>query len=163
MNQTHFVTGTLNAADRDAVLAAMQTIKDRLPFLMALSTADRQALPKAGAKGRVFIAQALEVARQNPGILPRSFDIEEFACDAELIESLLPITIALGQLAELIADTQVAVETDAYTAALMVYQQAKLAGKSIALETNLDGLAARFARKSKTVTPTPAPAPTPKT
>lgn len=42
-----------------------------------------------------------------------------------------------------------AVGSEAYAAALLVYQFARAAGKGSALDTALDGMAQRFARKSR--------------
>jgi hypothetical protein len=51
-------------------------------------------------------------------------------------------------LAELIDDTNTGVRSDAYLAALTVYQSAKQAGKGIGLDGALDELGRRFVRKS---------------
>jgi hypothetical protein len=90
----------------------------------------------------------LEVANQNPGMLPRAFDLEEFGRDVALDEALLPITESIRQLAEMLDDTNTAVRSDAYFAALMVYQSAKRAGKGTGLDGALDELGRRFVRKS---------------
>lgn len=42
------VSASLSASDRDAVLAALQTIRQKLPFLVDLSPEDRRKLPKMG-------------------------------------------------------------------------------------------------------------------
>lgn len=47
-----------------------------------------------------------------------------------------------------------AVGSEAYASALHVYQFARAGGKGSALDTALDGMAQRFARKSRS---TPAP------
>lgn len=55
-------------------MAAIATIKTKLPFLIDLSVEERKALLKLGDKSRAFVSKALEVATQNPDFLPRSFD-----------------------------------------------------------------------------------------
>lgn len=52
------------------MLSAVNTIKEKLPFLIDLSPDDRHALPKMGDKRSGFVQQALEIAEQNPDILP---------------------------------------------------------------------------------------------
>jgi hypothetical protein len=37
------------------------------------------------------VGKCLEVANQNPGMLPRAFDMEEFGRDVALDDALLPI------------------------------------------------------------------------
>lgn len=44
------VSATLATKDRDAVLQAIATIKEKLPFLIDLSAEERKALPKMGDK-----------------------------------------------------------------------------------------------------------------
>ena len=143
------VSASLSPADRQAVIDALDTVRQKLPFLVDLSPDERRALPRMGDKSRGFVAQALEVAEQNPDILPRSFDPAEMRKDVELLNALSPVLSALAQLNELVEDTHVAVGSEAYAAALLVYQYARAAGKGPALDSALDSLGQRFARKSR--------------
>jgi hypothetical protein len=143
------ISATLSQADRQAVLDAVNTIRTKLPFLIDLSPEERKALPKMGDTGRGFVAQALQVAEQNPDILPRSFDAAEMRKDVELLDALLPVVTALAQLNELLDDTYTAVGSEAYVAGLLVYQYVRAAGKGSALDGALDALGQRFARKSR--------------
>lgn len=108
-----------------STLAAVQTIRQKLPFLVDLTPEERHKLPKMGDTGRAFVERALTVAAQNPDILPRSFDAEEFRRDAELLASLQPVAAALGQLYELVDDTMLEVSGEAYASALAVYSYAR--------------------------------------
>ena len=143
------ISAQLGEAERQAVFAAIQTIRQKLPFLIDLTPEERRALPKMGDKSRGFVVQALEVATLNPDMLPRSFDVGEMRNDVELLNALLPVVSAVSQLNELVEDTYMAVSSDAYTAALIVYQSARAAGKGTALDSALDALGQRFARKSR--------------
>lgn len=143
------VSATLGETERLAVLAAIETIRQKLPFLIDLTPEERRTLPKMGDKSRGFVAQALEIATLNPDILPRSFDVGEMRNDVELLDALLPVVSAVSQLNELVEDTYMAVGSDAYAAALLVYQYARAAGKGMALDSALDGMGQRFARKSR--------------
>jgi hypothetical protein len=143
------ISAQLSQADRDAVMAAIATIKAKLPFLIDLSADDRKALPKMGDKSRAFVSKAMEVATQNPDFLPRSFDIAELQKDVQLFESLYPILLSLTQLQDLVDDTCLAVGSEAYAAALQVYTYAKASGQGTGLETAVEELGLRFARKSR--------------
>jgi hypothetical protein len=142
------ISADLSQTDQQAVLAAINTIRQKLPFLIDLTPEDRRALPRMGDKSRAFVQQALELATQNPDILPRSFDVEEMRKDVELFSALSPLLAALAQLQELMEDTYLAVGSEAYTAALLVYQYARAGGQGAALDGALDALSQRFARKS---------------
>jgi hypothetical protein len=143
------ISSTLSQADRQAVLAAVNTIREKLPFLIDLSPEERRSLLRMGDKSRGFVAQALEVATLNPDILPRSFDVDEMRKDVELLAALSPVMASLSQLSELVEDTHMAVGSEAYASALLVYQYARAAGKGAALDGALDALGQRVARKSK--------------
>ena len=143
------ISAALTQADRDAVIAAVATIKQKLPFLIDLTLEERKALPKMGDKSRAFVSKALEVATQNPDFLPRSFDLEEMRKDVQLFEAMYPIVVALTQLQELLDDTYVTVGSEAYSAALQVYSYAKASGQGTGLEAVVGELGQRFARKSK--------------
>ena len=143
------VNAQLSVADRQAVLAAITTIKEKLPFLTDISPEERRTLPKMGDKSRAFVSKALELATQNQGILPRSFDLEAMQRDVELTEGLYPILLALTQLLELVEDTYVIAGSEAYTAALLVYSYAKASGKEAGLDEAIDNLGRRFARKAR--------------
>jgi hypothetical protein len=150
---TSKVSARLAPADREAVMQAITTIKEKLPFLVDLTTEERKSLPKLGDKSRAFVSKALEIATQNPDFLPRSFDLDEMRRDIELFEALYPILLSLTQLQELVDDTSVAVGSEAYAAGLMVYNYAKASGKGAGLDSMVDDLGRRFARKSKKVQP----------
>lgn len=147
------ISATMTPTDRDAVLEAVATIKARLTFLMDLTPEQRKSLPKMGDKSQAFVIKALEVAMQNPEFLPRSFDLEEMRRDVELFQSLYPILLSLTQLQELVDDTVMAVGSDAYTAALMVYSFAKASGQGAGLDALADEMGKRFARKSRKMKP----------
>ncbi len=126
--QDNRIDATLSDTDRQAVMSALDTIRQKLPFLIDLTPDERRSLPKMGDRSRGFVSQALEVATQNMDILPRSFDPAEMRKDVELLASLTPIVTALSQLQELVEDTYLAVGSEAYTSALLVYQYARSGG-----------------------------------
>jgi hypothetical protein len=119
------VSATLSQADMDAIAAAIETIQKRLPFLVDLVATERSELPKMGNKSRSFVARALEVADLNSDFLPRSFDVAEMRRDVELFEKLNRILMSLTQLQDMVDDTCMLAGSEAYTAALTVYDYAK--------------------------------------
>lgn len=142
------IDATLSPADRDAVMAAIQTIRAKLPFLIDLTPEERRGLPKMGDQSRTFVSRALEVATQDDSFLPRSFDVAEMRKDVDLVNALEPIRIALARLAEGVDDTLTRAGSEAYSAGLVVYQAARANGRGGALDTVADELGRRFARKA---------------
>ena len=142
------VSATLTPVDKQAILKAIATIREKLPFLIDLTPDDRRSLPKMGDKSRAFVKKAAEIAQQNEGILPRAFDLDEMLRDVQLSEDLYPILLALGQLHELLDDTYLTVGSEAYAGALLIYNAAKMNNLG-GLDDALDELGKRFARKSR--------------
>lgn len=150
------VSAELSEADKQAVLAAIETIRQRLPFLIDLTPEQRRSLPKMGDKSRAFVSKALAIAQHNSNFLPRSFGVEEMARDVSLAKALQPILVSLTRLQEQLNDTYTEVGSEAYLAALVVYQYGRHNSDGESLETLLDDMAQRFARKSRGVKPGPS-------
>ena len=138
---------TLSQADLDAILAAVETIKGKLPFLIDLSPDERQSLPKFGYKSLAFVQRAHDVVKQDDSFLPRAFDVDAFGRDVALHARLGTVALALGRLAEHVDDTRTLVGAEAYAAALDAYDALKRAGNGAALDGAADDLARRFARR----------------
>ena len=138
------IDAELVAAARTEVFAALQTIRDRLAFLLDLTPEDRRTIPKFN-DDQGFVRRALEVAEQNPDILRRSFSTEAMRRDVELSDALDPIRLALNQLAELVDDTHMAARSDAFIAALAVLDAVKDAGGP-GLDATREELQRRFRR-----------------
>ncbi len=75
------IDATLSPADLNVLLAAVETITSKLPFLGDLSSDDRQALPEFGDKSLAFVQRAHDVARQDDSFLPRSSEVRASAFD----------------------------------------------------------------------------------
>ncbi len=141
------ISADLPAETTREILAQLQSIRAALPFLTDLSTSEIRALPKLGDKSRAFVSKALEIAQQNPDFLPRSFEVEEMAKDVALFEALQTIRLSLSQLLELIDDTTTLAGSEAYAAALVVYNYAKATGRTQGLDAAVDELGRRFGRR----------------
>lgn len=90
------ISATLPQADREAVMQAIATIREKLPFLVDLTIEERRSLPKLGDKSRAFVSKALEVATQNQDFLSRSFDLDEMRQDVELFERKVGVILETG-------------------------------------------------------------------
>ena len=153
---TNRIDAAFTAEQREKARAALATLAEALPFLIDLPTEDRTTMLKVGEKNRSFVVKALAIAEAHPDILPRSFDVDEFRTDVALVEGLYPLRHAGETLFRRIDDTYFAAGSEAYAAALVVYQYAKVHNlASGALEETLDDLGRRFARKGKRSDATP--------
>jgi hypothetical protein len=143
------ISATLTVEDREAVLAAINSIRERLPFLVSLSRAERMATTKLGARTHGFARQAFEIAAQNPGILPAAFSVEQLRNTERLYEGLSAIKLALDQLKKQVDDTTIKVGSDAYASARSIYAFAKGGFAGASLKSAADELGKRFIRRSK--------------
>ena len=139
------VSATISDADIEEIKAALQTIEQKLPFLVTLSAEERRKLFKMGDKSLAFVSNSLTAAQSNPDILPASFDLEEFRRDYQLITSLTDIFFRLQQLTEKVDDTLMAVSCEAMSSSLSVYDYVKAAAKKTpGLKTVAEQLGERF-------------------
>jgi hypothetical protein len=143
------VSATLNASDRQIVMDAIETIREKLPFLVHLTVEDRKALPKTGNRSRGFILNALDAAEQHMDCLPRSFDVEEMRKDVRLMDDLYPVLMALTELHSAIDDTHMTANCEAYAAALRVYESAKAHEQMPGMKVVIEQLKQQFTRRSK--------------
>ena len=162
-NQPNSITSpinpTLSTAAQDAVMTAIATIRQNLPFLTDLTTTGRKSLSKLGDKTHAFVKKAVDIAAQHPQILPASHSVDDIRNSAQLFQSISTIRLALEQLNNQVNDTTIKVGNEAYTLARAVYAATKspLAGPNLA--TAADNLGKRYGRKTRPAkSETPAPA-----
>lgn len=149
MPQQNLVSGTLSAADQQAVLDSIQAIRDKLPFLTGLSREERAALPKMGNRSVSFVQTAHQFAGQNVDRLGADFGMSEFTQDFELEAQLRPVETALGQLHEAFSDTMLALRSDLMVRSTFVYALMKVLGKaSGAFDDMRQAMGQRFKRGS---------------
>lgn len=149
----NLISAELSETDQAAILTAIATIREKLPFLVGLTPTDRRALAKLGDKSHAFVQKSVEFASHNPGYLPGVFDLDEMRRDVELFEALYPVLMSLTHLQELVQDTYRIAGSDAYAAARVVYKSAKAHGQGAGLDSLIDEMGRRFnqkARKSQT-------------
>ena len=145
---THRVSATLSTTDQQDVMTAITTIRQKLPFLIDLTTTERVTMSKLGDKTQAFVKKAVDVALQHPDLLPAGF-LDEMRKDAQLLDSLSPIHRAIDLLQKQIDDTTVQVGAEAYAAARTVYAVTKAPFAEAVLRTAADDLGKRFGRRAR--------------
>jgi len=145
------IDATLSATDLEDVMAALETVRQKLPFLVGLTPTERRQLAKIGRKSQTFVVKALDMAATHTELMPRCLNVEEARRDVELFEALNPVLQTLNQLRELVEDTQMVVGSEAYAAARLAYSSAKTSGKGMGLDGVVDDLSLQFSRKTRKV------------
>jgi hypothetical protein len=153
------ISATFGTSERESVLTAIATIKQAMPFLIHLTAEERKTLVKAGDRSRGFTLNCLNAAQQHSECLPRTFDVDEMAKDVKLMEDLYAVMMALTELHSLVDDTYSTAQSEAYGAALKVYNAAKAHDDMPAMKVVVDQLKQEFTRRNKKDTPESSPEP----
>lgn len=148
------IDATLTQQEIDTIITALKTIREQMPFLIGLSVQERRQIPKMGRKAQTFAVRALDMAVQHNEVMPRHLNIEEARRDIALFEALSPILQAVNHLRELLGDTQMLAGSEAYAAARLAYNSAKLSGKNLGLDEVMEDLAQQFRHARKVQIPT---------
>jgi hypothetical protein len=147
----NLLSATLSHEDQQAILAALNTVLQKMPFLIDLTTRDRRKLFKLGDKSEPFVRKALEVATHHETMFSTRF-LQEMQKDAELVDALAPIRVAVDALQKKLADTTMQAGAEAFAAARTVYSLTKTPFGNAALRTASDDLYQRFRRPKQNKT-----------
>ncbi len=130
MNETNLVSFNMSAEDETAVLDAIQVIKDKLvPHLISLTPAERIELPKMGDKTVAFVTKSFEYSNKNPELVPLYVNTEEFGKDVNGVTKLRSYYQSIEQIFDSLNDTIMVAGSEAYIAALSIYNVVKDAAK----------------------------------
>jgi hypothetical protein len=148
------ISASLSAADKQAVLQAVQTIKSKLPFLVNLNEEERKKLRKMGHVRSSYVKDVYLTSLSNPDSLPGGFDLEEYSKDMALQKDLDEIFAALGPICEGINDTEVALGIELMKQSDACYGYLKVGAKKSSNQ-NLNDAVKKIAGHTKRKTKTP--------
>jgi len=150
------INAILSPEDIKTIKAAIDTIGQKLPFLVNLTPKERKSLFKAGPDSVSFLQNALNAAQDHPGILPTNFSIPEFKNDVDLFTVMTDIGTVIASLASEVDDTRIAVGGEAMQEASQVYTYVKAAAKTTpGLKPVAEQLGERFRQAKKKKQPEP--------
>lgn len=143
-------------ARMDTALAALET---ELAGMVALAPEEMRELTKMGAKSEAFVRQAATAFGENPGVLPRNFDLEAFQRDLAALDALRPRLQRITRIRERMLGAEVALGSDLMNASLEGYAVLKVSGKGEGMEGLRRLLSQRFTRTARGNAAEPLPAP----
>jgi hypothetical protein len=97
------------------------------PYAVTLTARDRRELAKMGDKTLSFVTKAYELAKQNPQLFPSFLTLADFDVDLADATKLRALVVTSQQLTDALDDTAMAAGSEAYNAARLFYQAAKIA------------------------------------
>lgn len=139
----------LGQAELDAALTSLGQLEQVLPFLVGLGREERARLSKVGDRTRPFLQDAVNTALANPGLLPRSVDMERLRLQAETLAHLGTMRARIAQLLEKVSDTETRLGSEVYGITRAIYSVMKTPATVPGLNEQKARLAKRFARKAK--------------
>jgi len=119
--EQNLISAVLLAEDISAINGALETIKQKLPFLITLSPEEKLSLHKLGNTLKPMVDMAADAVERYPQILSGMFNKEEFIKDYTLYEELTSLEEKLAALHSAVESTQMAVGSDTLLEALEVY------------------------------------------
>lgn len=117
----------LTEAQRQAWLTLLADMETSMSFLVQLTPSEKRKHLRLGARTHAFITTSLELARQNPDILPPYFNQAEFEKDVQDFQFLGDILIQIKKLQQAIHDTVTALENESVNTALDFYKHCQTA------------------------------------
>ena len=148
MNQ-NLVSIEFSPAELDAIDGALAVLEAKLDRLIVLTPEQRHKALKMGDKSEVFCRQTEMVLRQNPGMVPGDFSLDDYRLDLAALDALRPRLQRLRALTDRADDTELALGSDIMSAALDGYRFAKIAGKGTALDSLKEAMQVRLSRKPR--------------
>ena len=145
----NLISLSLSAEQLDEVGTALAVLEKNLAGLVSLSVDQRVELAKMGPKSEMFSRKTHELLLSSPEVLPRVFDLEELTADIKALDQLRPLFARLAVLMRKAEDTEMALGSDIYRAALDGYRFAKAAGKGAVLDEFSAHAAVRFAGQGR--------------
>ncbi len=150
---------TLSAAQTNEAVVAVAAVATAMPYLITLSVEERRHMVKAAEGTEGFIRSTLELARQNPHLLPSLVDLEKLDRDLALREDLAPLEAALTLLATKVNHTRRLAAADLFEGCLDIYHTLQRHGQDQGLDELVAPLRARFKRRRLQLPTIPAPTP----
>lgn len=129
MTNDNRVSATITPADITAILAAITTIRTKLPFLIAVGAQERLELPKLGDKTIGFHEKCTAYMASNPEFLPGFILPTEVGKDIGLRDQIHQFLPQLLELVSLITGTEMVLGSEIYMADLAYYQSVREAAR----------------------------------
>ena len=130
----NLISLTLSAERLAAIDAAVTALEKQLDDFVELSVEQRRELLKLGPRSEVFCRATIDVMERNPGALPADFDLDAIREDRVAIDQVRPLLSRLRMLISRVQDTEMALGSDLYKAALEGYRFAKATGSGAMLD-----------------------------
>ena len=152
----NLISQTMTDAQRDAMFSDLGAFETKFENYKVDLRPDQIAkLNRFAETGIAELEMAETYAQQNPGAIPANVPLAEFSKDIALARQIVQVKLRLIQLLDFVTTALIAVLSDAYTTALLIYNTAKAQGRTPQNQAFIDAFGARFAKGPQTPPPPP--------
>lgn len=151
MAKSNVISLKMSEEDLTAINGALTTLNEKLlPYLIALTAAEKKGLVKMRDKTTPFVEKAVDYAEGNSSLVPAYVDVAEMRTDFDAVSTLINIYRRVEAYMGPLDDTILLSGSEAYKAALQFYNAVKQAAKAgvPGAQAIYDDLKQRFEKSS---------------
>lgn len=126
---SNLISATFSEQDEQRAMQLIAELKSLFPFGIKLSVDQRKSLPKLDDARIPFADKGISYGEKQPMIVPPFTDLGEYKKDLDFFKATRRVGAEILSLAEMVTDSRTAAGSDAYQAALSIYNSAKGAAK----------------------------------
>jgi hypothetical protein len=157
MKNGNRISAQLPNAAVEEIIAALDTIESKLPFLLTLAPEESRGLRHLGFDGIPYAEAGLDAVRVSTDFTRRSFDLAEYERDMALHAQLRRVRAKLAPLSQKVEDTFKVLGADIMVTADDIYADLRLDnGETEAVRAPHKQMAKRYEYRKTS----PAPIPT---
>ena len=113
----------------DQIKGLIDQMEEKLPFLISLTSDERNSFPKLSRENELFVEETIRAAQTHKDVLPSYIHTNEMAKDLELHQQLGRIMVSLNYLHEKVKDTMHIAGSEALATALVTNNMFQIAAK----------------------------------
>ena len=119
--EQNLISAVITTEDVALINGAIETIKQKLPFLITFTEEQKKAIHKLGNTLKPFVDDAAETVNLYPQIMSGTFNKEEYLRDYQLYKTLSELNGKLASLNSAVEDTLTAAGSDTLGGSLQIY------------------------------------------
>ena len=113
----------------EQVKGLIDQIEEKLPFLISLTSDERNSFPKLNRENELFVEETIRAAESHKEVLPSYIHTDEMAKDLELFQQLSRVMIRLNHVHSKVKDTMHIAGAEALATALVTNNMFQIAAK----------------------------------
>lgn len=126
MKYANLISTSISGQDLGEIRDAITFINKKMPDLVTLTDEEKASLPKMRTNTIDFVHKCLKIAKEQPGIIPKSVDVPEIVKDVELVQAAHQILEPLKMLIKRLEDSILLAESEAYLPSIAIYNAFQL-------------------------------------